>query len=246
MLPIHCPKCTALIVIDDSKDVFWCGYCHQHFTREEVKDFVKYVVGNQELREKLTQLKELNSKLEILNTQWDLDEAPEVLQKIWTVKAERYRLDMDIKLDQNYKVWKDESEEKASKFEERFEWNANNRGDVVIEKYKKYNGDQKKLVIPSEFKGNPVISISDNAFAGCDCLREVVISANVKKIGKYAFLGCRNMYACTVISDKTEIDTGAFGQCCGDLQITAPDNSAAHEYALSNFLHYAPLPELEQ
>lgn len=49
----------------------------------------------------------------------------------------------------------------------------------------KYNGNRKKVTIPEELDGYPVVAIDRNAFRGT--LVEHVVGKSIKRIGKYAF-----------------------------------------------------------
>ena len=94
----------------------------------------------------------------------------------------------------------------------------------------------KNIVIPNKFKGLPVVSIGDSAFAynskitsikfssnvlsigecafeGCYNLKKITIGDNVSKIGKYAFHTCKNIRTIKIPSNVKEISAGAFDGC---------------------------------
>lgn len=77
-----------------------------------------------------------------------------------------------------------------------------------------YNGKNRKVVIPDEYEGYTVTSISDNAFAFCKSVYQVVIPDTV-----------------------TEFGTGIFASCNKNrLTIVANLGSKAEEYAIENKL----------
>lgn len=53
-----------------------------------------------------------------------------------------------------------------------------------------YNGHESKIIIPLEYNGEPVISISESAFEGLTSIKTVYISDNVQNIKANAFLSC--------------------------------------------------------
>ena len=55
------------------------------------------------------------------------------------------------------------------------------------------DGKPKKVTVPSIYKGCPVASISDGAFADCDFIEELVISDGVTEIAPDALKGCTGL-----------------------------------------------------
>ena len=77
------------------------------------------------------------------------------------------------------------------------------------------NCDCKDVIIPSEFDCLPVIGIAERAFYECLNLESIVISENVKDIGRYAFYGCKNLVSISMGNGVTHIGFWAFGHCDG-------------------------------
>ncbi len=86
-----------------------------------------------------------------------------------------------------------------------------------------YSGD---VVIPAQFsyKGRTynVISVGQNAFAGCEELRSVQLPPNLKALSACAFFGCTNLQQVT-ISDKIQaFGSSVFTGCTSLQQISLP------------------------
>lgn len=90
------------------------------------------------------------------------------------------------------------------------EYKIINNSEIAITKY---NGDLETLVIPSQYKGIPVTSISDNAFNGCSKLASVTIPEGVKSIGANTFTGCTNLAQVIIPYTVEKIGANAFSGC---------------------------------
>lgn len=66
------------------------------------------------------------------------------------------------------------------------------------------------IVIPANYKGNPVTSISDYAFRGCNGLTSITISDSVTFIGEKAFYDCYELTSVTIGNCVTSIGYSAF------------------------------------
>jgi len=66
------------------------------------------------------------------------------------------------------------------------------------------------IKIPDQIDGLPVISIAENAFAGCTGLRSVTIPATVTTIGPSAFAGCSALSSATFLGDAPTLGANAF------------------------------------
>ena len=107
----------------------------------------------------------------------------------------------------------------------------------------KYN-NLSQIVIPEEIDGEPVISIGDYAFYGCDGLTSVVIGDNVTLIGSYAFERCSSLTSVVIPGSVTLIDFSAFYGCNNLTEVNylgSIDDWAQIEFSGSyaNPLHYA-------
>ena len=76
------------------------------------------------------------------------------------------------------------------------------------------------IVIPANYKGNPVTSINYNAFYNCSGLTSIKIGNNVTSIGSSAFSGCSGLTSITIPDSVTSIGDYAFGYCSGLTNVT--------------------------
>lgn len=67
-----------------------------------------------------------------------------------------------------------------------------------------------KLWIPRKIKGMKVTAIADEALAGADELKEVVMSDNIESIGEKAFYACPNLEKITFSNNLTSVGAYAF------------------------------------
>lgn len=76
-----------------------------------------------------------------------------------------------------------------------------------------YYGLVTDVVIPNEYNGLPVTSISSDAFEKCKSLRSVTIGNSVIDIGAGAFEYCQNLMSVTLGSGITNIHYSSFFAC---------------------------------
>ena len=69
------------------------------------------------------------------------------------------------------------------------------------------------IVIPANYKGNPVTSINYNAFYNCSGLTSIKIGNNVTSIGSSAFSGCSGLTCITIPDSVTSIGCYTFSDC---------------------------------
>lgn len=78
---------------------------------------------------------------------------------------------------------------------------------------KKYIGNGRRVSIPEQFDGIPVIQIDKFAFAEHRQLKEVQLPATVKRLGAHAFYNCRSLKKVCFGDQLTDIGDGAFKNC---------------------------------
>ena len=86
------------------------------------------------------------------------------------------------------------------------------------------NNLKTEIVIPSEYKGKPVIGISDDAFKKCVSLTSVTIPDSVTSIGNSSFYGCSSLTRVTIGNSVTSIGSNAFDGCDSLTSVTIPDS----------------------
>ena len=80
-----------------------------------------------------------------------------------------------------------------------------------------YTKDLKgNLVIPEKINGLPVTSIGEEAFSGCENIKELVLPDSLKTIEDFAFYGLTSIKSVTVPASVEHIGQGAFA-CCDSL-----------------------------
>ena len=75
---------------------------------------------------------------------------------------------------------------------------------------REYEGEDEEIVIPSEFKGEPVTEIGEEAFYNCVALKKVIIPDSVTSIGDYAFSECRALTEINMPESVRNIGSAAF------------------------------------
>ncbi|MCD8201849.1 MAG: leucine-rich repeat domain-containing protein [Clostridia bacterium] len=83
--------------------------------------------------------------------------------------------------------------------------------------------EDKNIVIPSYYKGERVVAVSNCAFEKDDILKNVVISKGVNKIGAGAFNYCSDLKNVIILSDISEIEDWTFGNSFSLASVVIPD-----------------------
>ena len=78
------------------------------------------------------------------------------------------------------------------------------------------------LSIPSHIGGVPVVSIADDAFAGCTSLTSITIPNGVTRIGCRVFYNCRLLNNLTIPNSVISIGSGIFHNCYSLTNLTMP------------------------
>ena len=124
-----------------------------------------------------------------------------------------------------------------------YAYSVNTSGDGVT--ITKYNGEAKRVIIPSELDGKKVTaigndafltkqitnviipegvtSIGEQAFYSCRDLTKVKIPQTVKSIGKQAFYNCRSLEEATIPEELTSLESQTFGVCKSLTEVTIPE-----------------------
>ena len=69
------------------------------------------------------------------------------------------------------------------------------------------------VVVPDEYYGLPVLSISYGAFAGCTSIETLKIGANVDTLDPYAFADCVNLKQITIPENVVYVSDNVFNGC---------------------------------
>jgi Bacterial surface proteins containing Ig-like domains len=89
----------------------------------------------------------------------------------------------------------------------------------------RYDGDELNVVIPSDFDGIPVKTVSREAFCNNKYMTSVLIPDSVTEIGKYAFSGCVGLGKVNYSSSLTTIGEGAFYGCWSLTEAVFPEGT---------------------
>lgn len=78
------------------------------------------------------------------------------------------------------------------------------------------------VVIPSEYKGLPVVGIDYAAFMNHSEIKSLTLPSSLEYIGKSSFCGCSGIEELVIPPGVTEIDESAFERCDGLKKVTFP------------------------
>ena len=96
-----------------------------------------------------------------------------------------------------------------------------------------YVGNAKKVDVPSQINGYPVIAIGDRAFMDNARLTSVTLPQGIVSIGWFAFSGCVSLESVTIPASVSTIQYGAFQNCPMTMCVTCISGSYAEQYANS-------------
>lgn len=102
---------------------------------------------------------------------------------------------------------------------ENYDYYTNDTGVVLT----KYNGKDKKVVVPSEIDGKAVVKIKCT-FYNNQSIEEVILPEGITIIGEQAFCGCTNLKSVILPKSTEIIDNYAFAYC-GIKEIILPANT---------------------
>ena len=88
----------------------------------------------------------------------------------------------------------------------------------------KYKGEDKRVNIPQNIEGLPVMSISLFAFRNCDFIQSVKIPKGVTNIEGFSFDGCSSLASIEIPDSVTNIEAYAFSDCVSLERVTIPNS----------------------
>ena len=80
----------------------------------------------------------------------------------------------------------------------------------------------KRIEIPAEYNGEPVVKVEDKAFRGKKNIETVVLPDTIETIGDLAFAGCSNLVSITLPDKVDSLGDGAFQKCKSLTSINIP------------------------
>lgn len=90
------------------------------------------------------------------------------------------------------------------------------------------------IIIPSEYKGEPVTNIGDRAFENCSSITSISIPESITVIKNNAFAGCSSLTSITIPNGVTIIEEETFKGCSNLTNIVIPNSVATiRPYAFS-------------
>jgi len=111
-----------------------------------------------------------------------------------------------------------------SELEEKYKFEYMESDEVSGYVIRKYYGSEKDVVIPSSYRGSPVVGIGFPGFCDCDSVVTVVVPEGVVGIGEMAFSSCDRLTSIDLPDSLTETDDAVFSSCTSLKEITIPDN----------------------
>ena len=97
-----------------------------------------------------------------------------------------------------------------------------------------YLGNGTTVDIPKTIDGMPVTKIGDNAFSGCESLKNVTIPYGVTSIGSYAFHNCKSLVSIQIPDSVTSIGEYALSYCRLLESVTIPSRVKS----ISDYMFY--------
>ena len=85
------------------------------------------------------------------------------------------------------------------------------------------------VVIPAEIDGQPVVAITDEAFAGNAAITYVAIPTNVTELAEGIFAGCTGLLGVSIPRSVTNIAENAFAGCVGLTDVSLGMEIVTHE-----------------
>ena len=99
------------------------------------------------------------------------------------------------------------------------------------------NCEDKKIIIPEEYNGKPVVEIAPLAFYYCYSVVEVKMPNTITKIGYSAFEGCNNLESIKLSNSLTTIEYDAFLSCNSLTSIAIPKSVTSIGRGIFNYCY---------
>lgn len=111
-----------------------------------------------------------------------------------------------------------------------FTW-VDHYSEITITGYKGMSND---LVIPDQINGKPVTEIQAGAFSGFTSLNSIIISENIRTIGRNAFYDCTGLKQLTLNEGLETISEYAFYNCASLESVELPSTLTSVKQAFIN------------
>ena len=106
-----------------------------------------------------------------------------------------------------------------------YELTSDNTGYIVTGlDYSKYDINALTIIIPSEYKGLPIVGIKEEAFKNRIKIKKVILSNNITHIGNAAFEGCTRIANIEFPNSVISVGDSAFEGCTSLTSITIPSS----------------------
>ena len=106
-----------------------------------------------------------------------------------------------------------------------YELTSDNTGYLVTGlDYSKYDFNALTIIIPSEYKGLPIVGIEEEAFKNRIKIKKIILSNYITHIGNAAFEECKRIANIVLPNSVTSIGDSAFSGCTGLTSIEIPNS----------------------
>ena len=106
-----------------------------------------------------------------------------------------------------------------------YELTSDNTGYIVTGlDYSKYDFNALTIIIPSEYKGLPIVGIEEEAFKNRIKIKKIILSNYITHIGNAAFEECKRIANIVLPNSVTSIGDSAFSGCTGLTSIEIPNS----------------------
>lgn len=95
-----------------------------------------------------------------------------------------------------------------------------------------YTGNSEHVVIPSEFKGKPVISIGELAFQNNNTMKTVEIPSSIRSISQHAFINCSALESLTIPPTVQFLVSGFATRCEALIELSFSQETVGGSFSL--------------